>query len=61
MVTTGIIAYAITGSLDLAGSIAVAEGAIKYTLFYYHDSLWDSFNSKRLEKAIDAGDTSSQK
>ncbi|RAP30823.1 hypothetical protein DID78_02090 [Candidatus Marinamargulisbacteria bacterium SCGC AG-343-D04] len=39
-VTTMVISYFITGSLDIAFKIGIIESAMKIYLFYLHERIW---------------------
>ena len=38
--TTGLIAYAITGEIDTAILIGGIEFALKFVIYYFHERLW---------------------
>ena len=41
---TGLIGYALTGSLTVAGSIMTLDFFIKMVVYYYHERLWDKYD-----------------
>ncbi|MXO66976.1 DUF2061 domain-containing protein [Altericroceibacterium endophyticum] len=40
------VAYAITGSLALAGGIALIEPCINAVAFFFHEKAWAGFNAR---------------
>tara|TARA_B100001971_G_C17893009_1_gene384022 strand:- start:191 stop:394 length:204 start_codon:yes stop_codon:yes gene_type:complete len=38
---TVVVAYILTGRLEIAGSIGLLDGSIKMVSYYAHESIWD--------------------
>lgn len=41
-VTTGLIGYALTGSVEVAGAIMTFDFVIKILLYYAHERIWNN-------------------
>ena len=41
-VTTGLIGYALTGSVEVAGAIMTFDFVLKLILYYLHERLWNN-------------------
>ena len=41
-VTTGLIGYVLTGSVEVAGAIMTLDFVIKLILYYLHERLWNN-------------------
>ena len=50
------VAYALTGSLVIAGGIALIEPAVNTVAFYFHEKAWGLAGSKRNASSPPAAD-----
>ena len=44
------IGYLLTGSLELGGLIAILDTVIKMGIFYYHETRWNRWTTKKIKK-----------
>lgn len=49
------VAYALTGSLAIGGTIALIEPALNTVAYFFHEKAWDAVRAPRLRSAAFQG------